>query len=135
MRLRALALAILGILLVPTGASAIETYSSSQFHQIVAKAIEREESDGWGIFTPFLVAETNDGFPCGSADSRGGHRADWVMEAGTAECGVSQSFYGGYLEGADQGGTIVWECSTGCAQATKARMRQQTVFYVRCRCG
>jgi mannose-6-phosphate isomerase-like protein (cupin superfamily) len=39
MRLRALALAILGILLVPTGASAIETYSSSQFHQIIAKAI------------------------------------------------------------------------------------------------
>ena len=39
MRLGALALAILGILLVPTGASAIETYSSSQFHQIIAKAI------------------------------------------------------------------------------------------------
>jgi mannose-6-phosphate isomerase-like protein (cupin superfamily) len=35
----ALVLAIFGVVLVPTGASAIETYSSSQFHQTIAKAI------------------------------------------------------------------------------------------------
>src|ERR1700722_296186 len=38
MRLAAIALAILGVVFVPTGASAIETYSSSQFHQLIAKA-------------------------------------------------------------------------------------------------
>jgi mannose-6-phosphate isomerase-like protein (cupin superfamily) len=35
----AIALAILSLLLAPTGASAIETYSSSTFHQLIAKAI------------------------------------------------------------------------------------------------
>jgi mannose-6-phosphate isomerase-like protein (cupin superfamily) len=35
----ALALAILGVVLAPSRASAIETYSSSQFHQIIAKAV------------------------------------------------------------------------------------------------
>jgi mannose-6-phosphate isomerase-like protein (cupin superfamily) len=39
MRLGATALAIVGILLAPSGASAIETYSSSPFHQIIAKAV------------------------------------------------------------------------------------------------
>jgi mannose-6-phosphate isomerase-like protein (cupin superfamily) len=39
MRLGAVTLAILGVLLASTGASAIETYSSSQFHQIIAKAV------------------------------------------------------------------------------------------------
>jgi mannose-6-phosphate isomerase-like protein (cupin superfamily) len=38
-RLGAVTLAILMVLLAPIGASAIETYSSSQFHQLVAKAI------------------------------------------------------------------------------------------------
>jgi hypothetical protein len=37
MRLGTITLAIFGIL--PTGASAIETYSSSQFHQVIAKAV------------------------------------------------------------------------------------------------
>jgi mannose-6-phosphate isomerase-like protein (cupin superfamily) len=35
----AIVLAILGVVLMPTGAAAIETYSSSQFHQTIAKAI------------------------------------------------------------------------------------------------
>ena len=39
MRLGAIALAILNMLLAPSTASAIETYSSSPFHQLVAKAI------------------------------------------------------------------------------------------------
>src|SRR5580658_3146777 len=39
MRLGPITLAILGVLLASTGASAIETYSSSQFHQVIAKAL------------------------------------------------------------------------------------------------
>jgi mannose-6-phosphate isomerase-like protein (cupin superfamily) len=39
MRLGPITLAIFGVLLASTGASAIETYSSSQFHQIIAKAV------------------------------------------------------------------------------------------------
>jgi mannose-6-phosphate isomerase-like protein (cupin superfamily) len=39
MRLQAITLAILGVLFAPTSASAIETYSSSQFHQVIAKAL------------------------------------------------------------------------------------------------
>jgi mannose-6-phosphate isomerase-like protein (cupin superfamily) len=35
----AIVLAVLGVLFIPTGASAIETYSSSTFHQVIAKAI------------------------------------------------------------------------------------------------
>jgi mannose-6-phosphate isomerase-like protein (cupin superfamily) len=39
MRLRAITPAIVSLLLAPAGASAIETYSSSQFHQLIAKAV------------------------------------------------------------------------------------------------
>lgn len=39
MRLGAIVLAIVGIVLAPSGASPIETYSSSASHQTIAKAV------------------------------------------------------------------------------------------------
>jgi hypothetical protein len=39
MRLGTVALAIVAAALAPSRASAVETYSSSQFHQIIAKAV------------------------------------------------------------------------------------------------
>src|SRR5271154_1219350 len=45
MRLRAIALAILAALLTPWAALAVETYSSSQFHQLIAKATVPDRND------------------------------------------------------------------------------------------
>ena len=51
MRVTTIALATVGVLLAPTDASAIETYSSSQFHKVIAKAVVPDRNDEQPYFS------------------------------------------------------------------------------------